>query len=248
MANTYKVSITTLSTANNPTPVITASASTTLVKSVSFSHDDHNTSVTMGITKAAGSRIDLLTKTHTANEMTQLNNDVIALEAGDIITVASDHISASDFGYVTVIYVEDTTALAGQAISVLTDVDTSGVVGGDTLVYNSSSGNWEPVAAGGGAVDSVNGQTGVVVLDMDDINDVNAPTPAANDVLKWTGNPINAWTPVDWLGVMYAEFKQGGSTTVTNGGLTDSSLTLTSASRPRKSPFCRDTQNPSPAS
>ena len=227
MANSFKVSITTLNAANTNFTVLTAAASTTLVKSVSFSHDDHNTQVTMGITKSGGTRVDLLKKTHTANEMTQLNNDVIALEAGDAITVASDHIGASDVGYVTVVYVENVTAVNGQSIDVLNDVDTTTVLPstGDVLTWDGNQ--WEPQAGGGGAVDSVNSQTGVVVLDMDDINDVNAPTPAANDVLKWTGAPTNAWQPVDWLAVMYAEFKQGGTTTVTNGGLTDSSLVLT---------------------
>ena len=125
------------------------------------------------------------------------------------------------------VYVENVTAVNGQSIDVLNDVDTTTVLPstGDVLTWDGNQ--WEPQAGGGGAVDSVNSQTGVVVLDMDDINDVNAPTPAANDVLKWTGAPTNAWQPVDWLAVMYAEFKQGGTTTVTNGGLTDSSLVLT---------------------
>ncbi len=38
---------------------------------------------------------------------------------------------------------------------------------------------------GGGAVDSVNGQTGVVSLAVDDLSDVVAPTPSDNDVLTW---------------------------------------------------------------
>lgn len=44
----------------------------------------------------------------------------------------------------------------------------------------------------GGDVDSVNGQTGVVVLDLDDINDVVAPSPNSGDVLTYNGtNWIN---------------------------------------------------------
>jgi hypothetical protein len=38
---------------------------------------------------------------------------------------------------------------------------------------------------GGGAVDSVNGQTGVVSLAVDDLSDVVAPTPSDNEVLTW---------------------------------------------------------------
>ena len=81
--------------------------------------------------------------------------------------------------------------------------------------------------ASAGSVDSVNGQTGVVVLDVDDLDDVNAPSPSSNDVLKWSGSPTNKWQPVDWLAVLYAEFKQGADTTITNGAGTASELELT---------------------
>lgn len=43
---------------------------------------------------------------------------------------------------------------------------------GDVATYDAATGTWVPAAGGGGgAVDSVNGQTGVVVLDADDIDD-----------------------------------------------------------------------------
>lgn len=78
-----------------------------------------------------------------------------------------------------------------------------------------------------GAVDSVNGQTGVVSLAVDNLTDVNATSPSSNDVLKWSGAPTNKWQPVDWLAVLYAEFKQGSDTTITNGAGTASELELT---------------------
>jgi hypothetical protein len=44
---------------------------------------------------------------------------------------------------------------------------------GDVPIYNSTTDIWEPAAGGGGgAVDSVNGQTGVVVLDTGDVASV----------------------------------------------------------------------------
>lgn len=41
--------------------------------------------------------------------------------------------------------------------------------------------------SGGGAVDSVNGQTGVVILALDDISNVNAPSPTVGQILQWNG-------------------------------------------------------------
>ena len=43
-----------------------------------------------------------------------------------------------------------------------------------------------------GGVSSVNGQTGVVVLSLDDLSDVNAPSPSVNQILQWNGT---AWVP-----------------------------------------------------
>lgn len=202
MANAYKVSITTLNAVNTNFTVLTASASTTLVKSVSFTHDDHNCSVTMGLTKSGASRVDLLTKTHTADEMTQLNNDVIALEAGDAITVASDHISASDVGYVTVVYVENATSVSGQSIDVLTDVDitTSAPTNGQTLVWNSSANEFQPGDAGGSTAT------------LDDIGNVDTTGKSTNDVLLWNGSN---WVDSTRLTELYTLLKSGTSKTLT---------------------------------
>lgn len=57
-------------------------------------------------------------------------------------------------------------------VAVLNDLsDVSGTPSnGQVLTYDTLNG-WQPQAAGAAPVDSVNGQTGVVVLDADDIND-----------------------------------------------------------------------------
>jgi len=229
MPNSYKTAFVELNQTTTPTTALRATASTTLVKQVYFSHADHQAVVELYFTdNETGSSAVLVNKvTAPLGEMTPLLNDVMALESGQILSVKDNQSTTGDESYVTVVYVENVTAVNGQSIDVLNDVDTTTALPspGDVLTWDGNQ--WEPQAGGGGAVDSVNSQTGVVVLDMDDINDVNAPAPAANDVLKWTGAPTNAWQPVDWLSVMYAEFKQGGTTTVTNGGLTDSSLVLT---------------------
>ena len=69
-----------------------------------------------------------------------------------------------------------------------------------------------------GAVDSVNGQTGVVVLDLNDIDDVNAPSPSVGQILQWNGT--------EWVAATVT-----GTGTVTNvatgTGLTGGPITNT---------------------
>lgn len=223
MATQYKLIVKENVTAATSTIALTAAAANTVVASVVGTDAGGQASVEVLVKKAAGSIIELAHKHITTTTPTELLTAPLALEATDVLYVRTSR-TGTNF---IVSYVEDTEAVAGQSIDVLNDVDTTTVLPstGDVLTWDGNQ--WEPQAGGGGAVDSVNSQTGVVVLDMDDINDVNAPTPASNDVLKWTGAPTNAWQPVDWLSVIYGEFKQGGTTTVTNGGLTDSSLVLT---------------------
>ena len=107
--------------------------------------------------------------------------------------------------------------------------DTGGTAGTSKKIQVSN------LLASAGSVDSVNGQTGVVVLDVDDLVDVDAASPNSNDVLKWTAGVTNKWQPVDWLSVLYTEFKLGGSTSIGNGGLTNSNLNLTSTQAKLKS-------------
>jgi len=71
----------------------------------------------------------------------------------------------------TLVEVGGGTALA--TLGQIQDVDIAGVVDGQFLRYNSTSGSWEAEAADSAPVDSVNGQTGVVVIDADDISDTS---------------------------------------------------------------------------
>jgi hypothetical protein len=79
---------------------------------------------------------------------------------------------------------------------------------GDVLKYSAADDVWraEP-ESGGGAVDSVNGQTGVVSLSLEDLDDVltGTGTPATGDVLTWSGA---SWT---------AEPPSGGGVSSVNG-------------------------------
>jgi hypothetical protein len=82
-----------------------------------------------------------------------------------------------------------------------------GAGGGGVTVHNDLTGRSDPdthpissitglsaALAAAGNVDSVNGQTGTVSLDLDDLTDVDTTTdpPDADDVLAWDGV---TWTP-----------------------------------------------------
>ncbi|MCJ8334659.1 MAG: hypothetical protein MJH10_10500 [Epibacterium sp.] len=62
-------------------------------------------------------------------------------------------------------------ALSTVSVGAHSDVDLTGITNNQGLVYNSTTQTFEPGAVGG--VSSVNGQTGAVVLDADDVDDTS---------------------------------------------------------------------------
>jgi hypothetical protein len=87
---------------------------------------------------------------------------------GDLATTATqpgDNVSTltNDAGYLT--------SVPSQELDDLTDVNAPTPSNGQFLQWNGSA--WVPGAASGAPVDSVNGQTGIVVLDADDISDTS---------------------------------------------------------------------------
>lgn len=70
------------------------------------------------------------------------------------------------------------TTLAG-----LTDVSLVGAASGEVLTFDGTTWTSEPAAVGGGAVDSVNSQTGVVTLDATDVGAIPAGDITLIDVL-----------------------------------------------------------------
>jgi hypothetical protein len=105
--------------------------------------------------------------------------------------------------------------ITGVELGELSDVNVTGVTDNQILSYDAATDTWVPAADAGGAEN------------IDDLDDVNAGSPNNNDVLKFNSS-TSKWTPVDWLSVLYAQFKQGTDATITNGSLSDSSLELTS--------------------
>lgn len=80
--------------------------------------------------------------------------------------------------------------MSGTAVlSDLNDVASTTPTDGQVLTYDTTNG-WQPeTISGGGAVDSVNGQTGTVVLDADDIDDTATTHKftTASDISKLAG-------------------------------------------------------------
>ena len=63
------------------------------------------------------------------------------------------------------------TVISATNIGNLADISLSGLANGEVLIYNSATSNWENGAISSAPVTSVNSQTGVVVLDSDDISE-----------------------------------------------------------------------------
>lgn len=154
MALTYKTDVITLNAANTDFTILTASASSTLVKNISWIHDDHNTNIILSITKSGGSKISIGEYAATANTSTKIWTDVLPLGANDVLHLQSDHISGTDLGYCVISYVEDTANVAGQSIGVHTDVSISGITDGQVLEWNNSATQFEPATVSGGATDT----------------------------------------------------------------------------------------------
>lgn len=144
MANNYKTDQVTLNAANTDFTILTASASTTLVKNITWIHEGHNTVVKLSLTKSGGTKTVIGVFSAVSNTSTKIWTDILPLEAGDVLFLQSDHISGSDVGHCVVSYVTTTSSVSGQSIGVLTDVDLTGNATGKILSYNGNQ--FAPIA------------------------------------------------------------------------------------------------------
>jgi len=211
MATQYKLIVKENVSASTSTIALTASAANTVVASVTGTDRSASANVEVLVKKSAsGSGItELAYASITTTTPTELLTAPIALEANDVLYVRTSN-AGTNF---IVSYVEDTESVAGQAISVLNDVDTTGVADGDALIYDSTSGNWEP-----GTASSV----GVI----NDLTDVNASSPLDNQVLSWD-SATSKWIPDGRLSSLYTNIKEGNTTTLTDGANSNSRMELT---------------------
>ncbi len=179
MANNFKVKNFSNSATNTSQALFTASASTTLVKSIIVNCDKASPSATgtLKLKKSGGAEELIKRVTVTSQDVsTELLYDVLPLEAGDALYATS---SDTDLNFM-MSWVENTTAAIGASLDALSDVDTTGVANGDVLTYNSTSGNWEAEApAAGGDIFktiAVAGQSSIVADSSTDTLTIAAGT------------------------------------------------------------------------
>lgn len=164
MANNYKVKTFSNSATGTSQALFTASAATTLVKSVIVNCDKTtpNVNAILRIKKSGGAEKLIKKQNITLQTVSyEMLYDVLPLESGDALYAQSDD---TDIVFV-MSWVESTTSVIGQSIDVLSDVDTTGKANGDVLTYNSSTGNWEAEPSTGGntfSTISVSTQSNVV--------------------------------------------------------------------------------------
>lgn len=178
MANNYKVKTYSNSTTGTSQALFTASAATTLVKSVIVNCDKTtpNVNAILRIKKSGGTEEMIKRQNITVqNSSYEMLYDVLPLEVGDALYAQSDD---TDITWI-MSWVESTTSVIGQSIDVLSDVDTTGKANGDVLTYNSSTGNWEAEASAGGSsfgTIAVAGQSNVVADASNDTLTLTAGT------------------------------------------------------------------------
>ena len=116
-----------------------------------------------------------------ATVQTSLDKADTALQTAPVTSVNSKTgavtLNASDVGALPSTYTAPVTSVDGKTGAV--QIMPSGGTAGQVLTKTASGTAWQTVS-GGGAVDSVNGQTGTVVLDADDVGALPDTTTAAD--------------------------------------------------------------------
>ena len=202
MANNYKVKTYSNSTTGTSQALFTASAATTIVKSVLANCDKStpNVNAILRIKKSGGTEEMIKRQNITVQSSSyEMLYDVLPLEVGDALYAQSDD---TDITWI-MSWVESTTSVIGQSIDVLSDVDTTGKANGDVLAYNSTSGNWEAEASAGGGSNTfstiaVAGQSNVVADSTTDTltiaagTGISLTTDASTDTVTITNSATGA--------------------------------------------------------
>lgn len=133
MTNQYNTEVTNITTKGSDVLVFTASATTTLLKTISW-YSSSTASIQLKLKKYGGTTTEVASFSAAASKSTLLFSDLIALEANDEVYIQTDV-----EGSLAIVMVTSSESLSGQSIDVLIDVDTTGAATGDLLVYNGTS-------------------------------------------------------------------------------------------------------------
>ncbi len=174
MAN-YKL-LTHVSVGSSSEPIFTASATNTVVSSITAKDGSGQTAEVLIQKGGTSSVIELAEVSLTSNSGFQIVDVAFAMEATDILYIRSSRGGAKFI----VSYVEDQDLPNDTALGGLADVDTTGVTDGQVIAYSASAGVWQPAAAGtttGGGAD-----------ELDDLDDVDTTSSASGDFLLHNGN------------------------------------------------------------
>ena len=191
MATQYKLIVKESVTAATSTIGLTAAAANTIVTSVTGTDSGGAANVEVLVKKAAGGIVQLTYKAITTTTPTELLTSPVALEATDVLYVRTSR-TGTNF---IISYVEDTEAVAGQAIDVLSNVNTTGVSDNDVLTYDLASGKWVAEAStGGGAIN--------------DLSDVISASPTGGDVLEWNLG-TGKWLESSKLATLWSYLRNG---------------------------------------
>lgn len=166
-----------------------ASATNTVVTSVTGTDSSSNTTIEVLVKKGdSAGIIELgLAKTTTDTNTFELLTAPIAMEANDQLYFRTSRVGAKFI----ISYVEETTVANGTALGGLADVDTTGASDGQSLVYDSSNGEWVPQTITGGG-----GGGGASALD--DLSDVAITGGTSGHILRSNGtNFVNVSPTTD---------------------------------------------------
>lgn len=225
MSNQYNTQTVSVTTTGSDVLVFTASASTTLLKNISW-YGGTTSSVQLSLKKYGGSIVEIASVSAAASTSTALFSDVIALEANDEL-----YVQTNNSGSVVIISVESTTSVGGQSIDVLNDVDTTGKASGHILTWDGTDSAWVSTAF------STPFANGIASITSDDIaNGSTTVIMTTAERAKLSGIEAGAevnvqanWTEVSTSSDAYIQNKPTLATVATTGAYTDLSGTPTLA-------------------
>lgn len=191
MANAFKSKRVSHASANTSQKVFEAVAANTLVKSI-MAFDTAGATVTVYVKKVSSGEASTYAFEKIVldpNVGQNLLLDILALEATDELWISS----TTNTTVYLLNYVEEDSSVYGQSVKSLVDWSNIDPTNGQVPVWNATAGEYIPGdVAAGGAVTSVNGESGDVILDSTEIKRVGSTGDSIDTDLTAVENTITA--------------------------------------------------------